>query len=112
MQAAILANVALIADGVQSKQAHVKERVKQVTAALTFHDIPSQLIQRVVDSIEYYASQNYGTQDREIMEVFPERYLEPHCELEFMPNVPAAPFIHHARAHFQVANGCCPCCTG
>lgn len=75
MQAAILANVALIVDGVRSKRAHVNERVKQVTAALTFHDIPATLVQRVVDSIEYYASQHYGAQDREIMEVFPERYL-------------------------------------
>jgi hypothetical protein len=78
MQAAILANVALIADGIKSKQAHATERVKQVTAALTFHNIPTRLIQRVVDSIEYYSSQNYGAQDREIMEAFPERYFEPH----------------------------------
>lgn len=70
-------------DGIQSKRAHVNERVKQVTAALTFHDIPAVLVQRVVDSIEYYASQHYGTQDREIMEVFPERYLELCCVLLF-----------------------------
>lgn len=74
IQAAILANVALIIDAIQSKRANVNERVKQVTAALNFHDIPTPLVQRVVDSIEYYACQHYGAEDREIMEVFPDRY--------------------------------------
>lgn len=75
MQAAILANVALIVETLQSKHAHVRERVRLVTAALKFHDIPGPLVQRVVDSIEYYASQCYGAQHREAMDNFPEQYV-------------------------------------
>ena len=73
MQAAVLANVALALQSLQVGSSEVAERLKNVSAVLRFHDVPTALQQRVTDSIEYYWSQRYGVQDRSLVNLFPPR---------------------------------------
>eukprot|EP00892_Ulva_mutabilis_P000659 jgi/Ulvmu1/10594/UM065_0048.1 len=73
LQAAILANVAVAVESLQAKHTLIATRIRQFMAGLKFHDIPAPLTSRVLDSIEYYASQRYGVQDQDTLQVFPHR---------------------------------------
>lgn len=75
MQAAILANVAVAVEALQAKHTQIAARIRQVTGAFRFHDIPVQLTSRVLNSIEYYASQRYGMQDLDTVRKLPHRLV-------------------------------------
>ena len=69
----MLANVALALQALQDRSAALAERLKKMGAVLRFHGVPTSLQQRITDSIEYYWSQRYGMQDRELLELLPPR---------------------------------------
>jgi hypothetical protein len=73
-QAAVLANVALALQALQNRSATLAERLKKMGAVLRFHSVPPALQQRITDSVEYYWSQRYGVQDRELLALLPPRY--------------------------------------
>lgn len=73
LQAAILANVAVAVENLQDKHTQISARTRQVLAALKFHDIPTPLTNRVLNSIEYYASQRFGMQDIDTVQKLPYR---------------------------------------